>query len=196
MIRVLKSFAKQITALIARILVLPMACLSGFGHWQTGFQLFAECLALAPGLAGSYLRIAYYSFTIERVGSDCRIGFGSYLAHPQASLASRVNIGSYCVLGQVSIGEGTFLASHVQILSGKRQHVRDGSGKLTDDGRIFRRVSVGRDCWIGAGAIIAADVGPGVTLRPGCVVLDPVAEGMIMTGNPAVEYVKPAKLAV
>jgi acetyltransferase-like isoleucine patch superfamily enzyme len=94
------------------------------------------------------------------------------------------------VLGQVSIGKGTFLASQVQILSGKRQHVRDSSGALLDEGRIFRRVTVGPDCWIGAGVIIASDVGARVTLRPGCVVMDPVPDDCIMTGNPAVEYIR------
>lgn len=188
-----KSLAKQLVVWIARILVFPAVCLSGFGRWQPAYIFFAQYFALAPGMIGSYLRLAYYHFTLEGVGPDCQIGFGSYFAHRHASMDAKVNIGSYCVLGQVSIGKGTFFAAGVQILSGKRQHVRESGGTLVDEGRIFRRVTIGADCWIGAGVIIASDVGARVTLRPGCVIMDPVPDDCIMMGNPAIPYTRAAK---
>jgi virginiamycin A acetyltransferase len=142
-------------------------------------------MAMIPGLPGSYLRIAYYSFTLEGAGKDCHVGLGSYFAHSSASFRDRVGIGAYCVLGQVDIGEGSQLASHVQILSGSRQHRRDEAGRLTDEGRSFRRIAVGAQCWIGAGAIVMADLGEGSTVGAGSVVSQAVPKGATVLGNPA-----------
>jgi len=153
-------------------------------------------MATVPGIVGSYLRVAYYRWTLDAVGRDCHIGFGSFFAHAHASMGNDVGVGSYCVLGQADIGEGTLLASHVQILSGSRQHKRDESGKLTDEGRTFRRIKIGMQCWIGAGAIITADLGDGATVGPGSAVSQNVPAGATVSGNPARNFavvVKPAK---
>ena len=80
--------------------------------------------SLAPGLPGSYLRVAYYAMTLRSCSLDSHIGMGSFFAHPQASVGHRVYIGSLCVLGQTNIGDRTQIASGVQILSGRRQHGR------------------------------------------------------------------------
>jgi acetyltransferase-like isoleucine patch superfamily enzyme len=170
---------------MARALVFLPACLAGFGQWQGPYLFFAQLLALLPGAPGSYLRVAYYSFTLDRVGPDCEIALGSYFAHPAASLGRRVGVGSYCVLGSVDIGDGSLLGSRVQVLSGTRQHTRDGSGFLTDEGRIFQRISIGAHCWVGAGAIVSADVGEKTTIAPGSVVGAPVPQGSTVSGNPA-----------
>jgi virginiamycin A acetyltransferase len=180
-----KAFAQQIFRLVAKILVFPAVCSSRFGRWHEPYLLFANTMALIPGILGSYLRVAYYDFTLDQVGPGCHIGFGTYFAHSKSSLGARVGIGSYCVLGQVDIGEGTLLASHVQILSGTRQHVRDKAGRLTDEGRIFRRISIGPQCWIGGGAIVMADLGEKVTVGPGSVVQSDVPAGGNVSGNPA-----------
>jgi len=180
-----KPVAKWLASLCARILVFPAACIAGFGKRQEGYTLCAQALAQSPGIIGSYLRVAFYRYTLEGVGPDCRISIGSYFAHPAASLGPRVGIGSYCVLGSVDIGEGTQLASHVQILSGMKQHLRDSSGNLTDEGRVFKRISIGPQCWIGSGAIIGADVGAKATVGAGAVVTQEVPPGVTVTGNPA-----------
>jgi acetyltransferase-like isoleucine patch superfamily enzyme len=142
-------------------------------------------MALMPGLPGNYLRAAYYAFTLTSVGRDCHIAFGSFFAHSSASIGDRVGIGAYCVLGQVDIGEGTLFASLVQVLSGRKQHRRDESGHLTDEGRVFRRISIGAHCWVGGGAIIMADIGAKSTVGSGSVVTQDVPEGAIVSGNPA-----------
>jgi len=109
---------------VARVLVFPAALLAGFGRWHEPFLFFAHLMALMPGLPGNYLRGAYCAFTLDGVGRDCHISFGSLFAHSHASLGNRVGIGAYCVLGQVDIGEGTQCASLVQVMSGRRQHRR------------------------------------------------------------------------
>jgi acetyltransferase-like isoleucine patch superfamily enzyme len=163
----------------------PAACLAGFGRWPEPFLFFAHALAMLPGLPGSYLRIGYYSLTLEGTGRHCRIDFGSFFAHSKASFGDRVWVGPYCVLGQVDLGEGTLLASAVQILSGTKQHRRDPSGRLTHDLASFRRISVGAHCWVGAGALVMADLGEGSTVGAGSVVSRDVPAGITVVGNPA-----------
>jgi virginiamycin A acetyltransferase len=191
----LKRLAKRLAGAIARIVVFPAACLTAFGRWHEPYLFFAHTAALIPGIPGSYIRVAYYAFTLTGVGKDCHMAFGSFFAHSQASLGDRVGIGAYCVLGSVDVGEGTQIASLVQVLSGRRQHRRDEAGRLTDEGRAFQQISIGAQCWIGGGAIIMADVGARATVGSGSVVTQAVPEGATVSGNPARAHAVEAKSA-
>src|SRR5271170_5321855 len=181
----MRSIAKLVVGGGARVLVFPAACLAGFGRWHEPYLFFGQALAMIPGIIGSYLRVAYYEFVLDKVGRDCYIGFGSYFAHSSSSVGNRVGIGAYCVLGQVDIGDGTLLASNVEVLSGSRQHMRGVDGRLTDEGRSFRRIKIGSHCWIGAGAAVAADMGERVSVGPRSVISADVPEGATVSGNPA-----------
>ena len=111
---------KQIARFAALVAAFPGALLAGFGRFEGVFEFFAHIAALAPGLPGSYLRVAYYSMTLGSCGRDCHIGLGSFFAHSKAFVGNRVYIGPLCVLGQTNIGDRTQIASGVQILSGRR----------------------------------------------------------------------------
>jgi acetyltransferase-like isoleucine patch superfamily enzyme len=52
-------------------------------------------------------------------------------------------------------------------------------------GTRYERVALGRDCWIGEGAIIMADVGAGSIVSAGAVVLTSAPPATIVGGNPA-----------
>src|SRR6185295_19876042 len=112
------------------LLTLPWAVVAAFGRFKVGFAFCAQALALAPGLPGSYLRVAYYAMTLRSCSLESHIGIGSFFAHSQASVGHRVYIGPLCVLGQTSIGDRTQIASGVQILSGRRQHGRGHDGRI------------------------------------------------------------------
>ena len=99
------------------------------------------------------------------------------------------------LLGQVDLGDRTLIGSGVQILSGTGQHVRDANGRLTDEGRVFRRIRVGTDCWVGAASTVMADLGAYVTVAPGSVVSRDVPANATVAGNPArVVRATPAEL--
>ena len=139
-----------------------------------------------PGLPGDYMRIAYYRLTLDECSLESRIQFGSFFAHPQAKVARGVYIGSYCVLGRTSIGERTQIASGVQILSGGQQHRRDAEGRISGaEHGIFETVPIGADCWIGARAIVMAEVGEKTTIGAGSVVVRPIPPGCTAVGSPA-----------
>lgn len=182
----LKKALKRTLHAAFLLLAFPMALLSLFGRIEEVYRCFAQFCAMAPGLPGDYLRIAYYKLTLSECAMDSRIQFGSFFAHPQARLGRSVYIGCYCMLGRTTIGDRTQIASQVQIPSGKRQHARDENGRITgSDLGVFEQVTIGSDCWIGAGAIVMADVGNGSTIGAGSVVPKPVPPGSVAVGNPA-----------
>jgi acetyltransferase-like isoleucine patch superfamily enzyme len=177
---------KRLVQGIALILAAPAGLLCGFGRFRAMFTIFAHIYSQMPGIIGDYLRIAFYKLTLEQCSLDSRISFGSFFAHPEARVGDGVYVGSYCVLGRVHIGARTQIASAVQILSGKNQHARDAEGRISgSDQGSFTTVAIGADCWIGAGAIVMADIGDHVTIGAGAIVTKPIPENSVAVGNPA-----------
>jgi len=182
----MKKLLKRSVQGVFLVLALPLAAIAGFGAWSEGFRFSAHACALAPGIPGDYLRIAFYKLTLQSCSLDSRIEFGSFFAHPSASVGEGVYIGAYCVMGKCSIGDRTQVASHVQVLSGRRQHSRDASGNITGaEGGEFLQVEIGTDCWLGACAVVMASVGAGTTIGAGAVVVKPIEAGVVAVGNPA-----------
>jgi len=183
---VLKRSLKVAVQGAALVAVWPAAALSAFGRWETPFSFFATAFAVAPGILGDYLRIAFYKLTLAACSLSSRIQFGSFFAHPEARLGRSVYIGSYCILGKTVIGERTQIASGVQILSGRHQHVRDRSSRISGAEKgVFVPVIIGADCWIGAASVVMADVGAGSTIGAGSVVSRPIPPGSVAVGSPA-----------
>lgn len=181
-----RTAAKTLARQAATLFVLPLASMAGFGRWAVGFQFGGQCLALVPGLAGDYLRTAYYALTLRSASNDARISFGSFFSRSESVIEPGVYIGAYCVLGACEIGARTQVASHVQIMSGRRQHARGPNGEILGSSPAnFTRVHIGADCWLGAGAIVMDDVGAGSTVGAGAVVTRPVPAGVTVVGNPA-----------
>lgn len=84
----------------------------------------------------------------------------------------------------VSIGDGTLIAPGVQILTA--DHPRDAA--IRAQGMEFGRpVTIGRNVWIGAGALIlpGVTIGDNAVVGAGSVVTRDVAEGLTVAGNPA-----------
>jgi virginiamycin A acetyltransferase len=181
-----KRIAKGCACLISVVVMLPFAALSWFGRIPSMFQLFAHLVALAPGLAGDYLRVAYYAMTLTKCSLYSRISFGSFFAQSSVRMERSVYIGAYCVIASCNIGERTQIASHVQIFGGAHLHGRDEKGHiLPADASNATPITIGADCWVGASAIVMADVGPGTTIGAGAVVTQPMPAHVVAVGNPA-----------
>jgi virginiamycin A acetyltransferase len=182
----MKTVVKSCVQAVSLLMVLPVAAVAGFGRFAGAFRFGAQLWSLAPGVPGDYLRIAFYKLTLQKCSLSSRISFGSFFAHPQAMLGERVYIGAFCILGRCSIGDRTQIASHVQILSGKRQHERLPSGQISgSDESMFETIGVGSDCWLGASSIIMASVGSQTTIGGGAVVVRPIGDRVVAVGNPA-----------
>lgn len=177
---------KQLARGVFLIAVFPAALLCGFGRIKIVYTVFAHGYAQVPGIIGDYARSAFYTLTLENCSMDSCISYGSFFAHPEASVGKGVYIGSYCILGRVHIGARTQIASAVQVLSGKHQHARDAEGRISgSEHSSFTTVSIGADCWIGAAAIVMADVGDNTTIGAGSVVTKSIPANSTAVGNPA-----------
>jgi acetyltransferase-like isoleucine patch superfamily enzyme len=155
-------------------------------------MFFAQLFALIPGIVGSFLRSAFYKLTLQDCSIDTTIGFGSFFSRRRVSVAPLVSIGSYCVIGEVQIGARTQIASHVEIPE-PQLHCRDSQGRLSDSSNARdSHLVIGADCWIGASAIIMANVGAQSTIGAGGVVVKDIPERVVAVGVPA----KPIKSSV
>lgn len=186
-----KRSVKAFCNAVALVCMFVPAALAGFGRFSIGFKFFAQWVALFPGLPGDYLRVAYYHMTLDECPLYSRVSFGSFFAQSSVVIGSGVYIGAYCVLGSCRIGERTQIASQVQIFAGGSQHGRDEVGRILGaDESTFDQLNIGSDCWIGASALVMADVGSGSTIGAGSVVTRPVPQNVVAVGNPARVLVK------
>lgn len=182
MIQVMKRLAMTLFIVLAS----PLAALSVFGRFRTAYLFGVHLVALAPGLPGDYLRSAYYWMTLKSCSLWCRISFGVILSHPDAVIEEGVYIGPYSILGRARVGRRTQIASSVQILSGAHQHTREASGGISGSERgAFEIVRIGPNAWLGAAAVVMADVGESATVGAAAVVTRAVSPGVVVVGNPA-----------
>jgi len=170
-------------------------CLPWFiGYWigvaiwgrDRSFLLIGEYLAAVPGMIGVYLRQAFLGRTLVRCGPDCYFGWLSMLSMPQAEIGANVYIGRNCRIGFAAIGDRVMLADGAQILSGGREHARaTETHDAQEQPQEYRRVVVGRGAWIGANAVVMADVGEGAVIGAGAVVVKPIPPRTVAVGVPA-----------
>jgi virginiamycin A acetyltransferase len=150
------------------------------------FAFGAQLLSLIPGKPGIFARRSFYLMTIDRCATDCHIGFGTTLSHPQAEIHRGVMIGHRCTVGQAVIGRDATIGSNVDILSGRRQHNFDAVGRpIQDQGGAFTQVRIGANCWIGNSAVVMADVGEHCVIGAGSVVVKSIPARAVAVGNPA-----------
>ena len=153
---------------------------------EKGFQGWSQFFALLPGLSGVYLRRAFYRWILPRCGTDVWIGFGTVLSHPTARIGDRVYVGTFCVLGDVTLEEDVLLGSNVSVINGSRQHgiervdipIREQPGE-------FAPVTIGADTWIGDRTVVMADVGKHSVVGAGSVVTKPLSGCSVACGSPA-----------
>lgn len=183
-----KLIMKRVALGVAFIAVLPFILISRLGTLlgcDDFFSAFASFLALAPGKSGSYIRLAFYKGTLESISSDVYIGFGSFFSRRGAIVGNKVNIGSYCILGLVTIGDRVLVASRVSIPSGRRQHALRYDEENPSEELTFDRITIGNECWLGEGSIILADVGERCIVSAGSVITRAMPSNRIIGGNPA-----------
>lgn len=120
-------------------------------------------------------------------------GEGSFVEAPVFfDYGTNISLGSDCFINanvvildpaRVTIGDRTQLATGVQLLTA--DHPREAALRA-DDVELAQPVTIGSDCWIGAGAIVCPGVtiGDGTVIGAGSVVTKDVRAGVIAAGNP------------
>ena len=187
----MKQIAKKLVFGIAFLFVLPLAVvyklsLIFLSNREHLFMSIGQYLALFPGKFGSYLRVAFYHQALPGFSKNTYVGFGSYFSHPEVEAGEGVCIGAYCIVGKALISQYVTIGSHVDILSGKKQHGFEEIGQpIQEQGGVFETVRIGENCWIGNGAIIMASLGKQCVVGAGAVVNSDAGDYEVLVGNPA-----------
>lgn len=151
-----------------------------------GFGTISKGLSLIPGLGGMWLRRAWYKATLSHCGENLYIDFLGAIRTPKTSIGNNVYIGHGCWVGWADIGDDVLLGGHIVVLSGARQHEfeRTDIPMRLQEGHAIQ-VKIGRDVWVGAEAIIAADVSEGCVVGLGSVVTKTHPAYSVIVGVPA-----------
>ena len=164
-------------------------------------QSSTQLLALVPGLTGQYLRRAFLSRTIDACHHTVVVEFGTTFSRAGARLDERAYIGPGCHLGLVHVERDVLIAAGVHIPSGAMTHrIDDVTRSIRDQPSAGRLVRIGAGSWIGAAAVIMADVGRDTVIGAGAVVTHAVPGGVVAAGVPArvvrLRGVRPARVLV
>jgi len=183
----MKPLARLLGTLLALPTLLRYLLLRRVVERDRAFAYAAEGASKRPGLLGVYARQAFFKWTLRAVGRDVHFGFMSLLSKTDATIADGVYIGRFCTIGRAAIGRDVMLADGVQILSGAHQHgaTSENGAALKDNAPAYRTVTLGDGAWIGANAVVMADVGDRAVVAAGAVVTKPVDADTRVAGVPA-----------
>lgn len=145
-----------------------------------------DCMRRWAGTPGMLAR----RYTLRSVlGSQFGEGITIYnvlLSKRAVIIGHQTYIGFDSSVGNVSLGDRVVVSDGVFIMSGSKQH--PSSADLDEDNSLqkrFSKVNIGDDVWIGAGAVVMADVGERSVVGAGAVVTKPVPPDSIVAGVPA-----------
>jgi virginiamycin A acetyltransferase len=185
----MKQSLKDLASMVSTILVSPLILLHMLAKLYCKDGIFvtaSQFLSLLPGKFGSYLRVAFYRFTMTHCSPVSHISFSTIFSQTDTEIEEGVYIGAQCNIGMCRIGKDTMIASGVHIMSGSNQHrIDDIDTPMQQQGGEFRKVRIGEDCWLGNGALIMADIGKKSVIGAGSVVTSEIPEYSIVAGNPA-----------
>jgi virginiamycin A acetyltransferase len=188
--KTVKACAKSAADGLALLMMLPAFMCFRLGAWAMGaeraFPGWSQAISLIPGLAGTYMRRAFYRLVLPRCDPGCCLGFGTVFARPTAEVGRNVYVGAYCCLGTVTLEDDVLISSHVSIPSGGKQHGIDRLDlPIREQPGTWARVTIGRDSWIGDRAVVLANVGRHCVIGAGSVVTKPIPDYAVAVGVPA-----------
>jgi len=179
---------KSLGEVVGKVLSLPLrvryAVLRRLVGGDRAMSLISEAAGRRPGLLGLYARQAFYRRVLQSCGDDTHFGYQTLLSKRDASVGDRVYFGRFCTVGRVTIGDDTRIADGVQLLSGRHHHGSSDQG-IDREAVTHQRITIGKRVWIGANAVVMADIGDGAIVGAGAVVTKPVSAGTTVVGVPA-----------
>ncbi len=186
---ILMFLLKNLVYAVATASVLPLALpelllqrLFGRDVW---FRAQAQLLSLLPGKIGVHIRGAYYHLVLPHCPLGSGFQFGTVL-NPQAEIGERVCSGENVHVGLATIGNDCMISQGAQILSGKFSHnIAEPGVPYNQQTAMSTRVHIGRNCWIGANAVVMADIGDNCVIGAGAVITRAFPANKILLGNPA-----------
>lgn len=180
----IKDLIFSVAEAICFILILPLVLL-----WKTGqfrYASFATALSLIPSNIGVIIRRVWYRCTLAGCGRKLRVEFLGWIRTHRTRVGDNVYIGVGSFVGFADVGNNIMISTRVVVLSGLHQHNIDRPDvPMSESGGGDTLVRIGNDVWIGAGAIVGADVAQGCVVGTGAVVIKPTEPRTVVAGVPA-----------
>ena len=154
---------------------------------RQAIKCFSEFFSIIPGVIGVFLRKAFYFYVLDYCSKNSYIGFGTIFSTTNVEIYDNVYIGTYCLIGWAKLEENVIIASRVSIISGTKQHKNQA---LEKDDNIYSQVNIGKNSWIGEGAIVGANIRAESIVGAGAVVVKDCLDAGTYVGNPAKLLVK------
>jgi len=186
----MKKQIKRVVDIFMKFMSFPLymsfICLKPIVGKRKAFSSVMQAAAILPGTSGEWYRRGILQWTTQNRLTDCCISFGCLFSDPDLKISRGVYLGTACNIGKTDINENCIIGSNVHITSGLRQHRFDSiDSAIRDQGGRFDRVVIGKNSWIGNGAIISADIGSNCVIGVGSVVVKPIPDYAVAVGNPA-----------
>ncbi|MBM3777367.1 MAG: acyltransferase, partial [Acidimicrobiia bacterium] len=145
-----------------------------------------QWLGLLPGLTGQYLRRAFLRQVLAYCAPTAVIEHGTQFSDPGTWLGDHVYVGPGCHIGLARIEREVLLAPSVHVPSGATIHgTEDPDQPLRLQPGIRRCIRIGANSWVGAGAVIMADVGDASIIGAGSVLTRALPPRVVAAGVPA-----------
>jgi virginiamycin A acetyltransferase len=180
----IRLFSIEVAEAIAWLLLLPL--LISFKTKLFKYHTITTALSIFPGRVGMTFRRAWYKATLLHCGKRLYVDFLGWIRTPKTQVGDNVYIGINSWVGLADIGSNVLISGGVIVLSGRHQHNTDNPEvPISESGGMSELVTIGNDVWIGAGAIVGADVADGCVVGAGTVVVHPTNPYEVVAGVPA-----------
>lgn len=179
-----RTFCRGLATLVGYAVLAP--AFAAYALRVVSFETVAKGLSLIPGLGGMWLRRLWYRHTLTACGEKLYVDFLAAIRTPKTRIGHHVYLGVACWVGWAEIGDDVMLGGHIVVLSGLAQHTFERLDvPMRAQAGQARCVRIGRDVWVGNGAIIGADVSDGTVVAAGSVVTKTFPPLGILAGVPA-----------
>jgi len=151
------------------------------------FPFISEFISRVPFSVGCKFRRAVYHQLLPSIAPNAILHYGVKIEDRRTVLGKDIWISNGCYLDYVIVADHVLIGPNAILLSGGKHHNTDRIDipvKLQGNG-IKQPIKIDRGAWIGAGAIIMADVGHDAIVGAGSIVTKEVPPYGVVAGNPA-----------
>lgn len=151
------------------------------------FPFIGEFISRAPFSIGWKFRRAVYHQLLPAIPADVMLHYGVKIEDRGTKFGKDVWVSSGCYIDYVIFEDHVLVGPNALILSGGRHHRTDRLDvpiKLQGNDP-KKPITIGRGAWIGAGAVVMADIGHDAIVGAGAIVTKPVPPFAVVAGNPA-----------